>query len=183
MVMTISETSQTSVEDCSPDPAVMRRVLGHFCTGVAVVTGHGGDGSLGFTCQSVTSVSLEPPYISFCPSNGSSSWPRIREAGSLCVNVLAADQRAVCWSFARSGGDKFAGVDWRPGSNGAPVLDGVLASIEADIEFEHEAGDHTIVVARVTALRAHPQREPLLFFRGDFGGFAGRVEAAGSGDA
>ncbi len=155
-----------------PPISEMRHVLGHFCTGVAVITGDDGQQPHGFTCQSVTSVSLDPPYISFCPANTSSSWPLIRATGSVCVNVLANDQQEVCAQFARTGSDKFAGVRWRPGRNGAPALESALASIEADIEFEHSAGDHTIVVARVTALQAHGHRQPLLFFRGGFGGFS-----------
>lgn len=95
----------------------------------------------------------------------------IRTAGQVCINVLAAGQRAVCATFATPGADKFAEVRWAPGDNGSPVLDGALASIEADVEFEHAAGDHTIVVARVTALHAHQDRRPLLFYRGGYGGF------------
>lgn len=151
----------------------MRRVLGHFCTGVAVITAHDGRSPIGFTCQSVTSVSLDPPYISFCPSQTSTSWPSIRQIGTLCVNILAADQKDVCAQFATRGKDKFAGVDWSPGVNGAPSLLGTLASIEADVEFEHAAGDHSIVVARVTGLWAHAERDPLLFYRGSYGGFDG----------
>jgi 3-hydroxy-9,10-secoandrosta-1,3,5(10)-triene-9,17-dione monooxygenase reductase component len=150
----------------------MRTVLGHFCTGVAVITGHDGDRPVGFACQSVTSVSLDPPYVSFCPAHTSSSWPAIRETGRLCINVLSDYQHDVCAQFAVSGGDKFAGVGWSRGGNGAPVLHGALATIEADIEFEHDAGDHTIVVAHVTGLRAHEGRQPLLFYRGGYGGFA-----------
>jgi 3-hydroxy-9,10-secoandrosta-1,3,5(10)-triene-9,17-dione monooxygenase reductase component len=97
---------------------------------------------------------LRPPYVSYCPASTSSSWPIIRETGSLAINVLAADQRDICAQFAISGVDKFADIDWIPGRNGAPVLDGVLADIEADIEFEHQAGDHTIVIAHVTKLRS-----------------------------
>lgn len=155
----------------APDPASMRAVLGHFCTGVAVITGHDGDRPLGFACQSVTSVSLEPPYVSFCPAATSSTWPLIRDTRRLAINVLAHDQRAVCAQFATSGGDKFRGIDWSPGHNGAPLLDGTLATIEAHLEFEHGSGDHTIVVAHVTALRAHRGRKPLLFFRGGYGHF------------
>jgi flavin reductase (DIM6/NTAB) family NADH-FMN oxidoreductase RutF len=150
----------------------MRRVLGHFCTGVAVITGTDDRGPVGFTCQSVTSVSLDPPYISFCPAKTSTSWPKIRENGSVCVNVLSAGQRDLCAKFAGKGGDKFAGVQWRPSAAGPPILEGTLASIDAEVEFEHEAGDHTIVVARVTGLRAHHELTPLLFFKGGFGGFA-----------
>src|SRR5206468_2280711 len=135
-------------------------------------TGHDGQRPIGFTCQSLSSVSLDPPYISFCPAKTSTSWPPIRDTGSVCVNILAADQREICAQFAVSGGDKFHGVSWQCAANGAPALDGTLASIEADVEFEHTAGDHTIVVAHVTAVHAYDARGPLLFFRGGYGGFA-----------
>ncbi len=161
----------TSISTTEPDSASMRSVLGHFCTGITAVTGHDGTRPIGFTCQSVTSVSLEPPYVSFCPASTSTSWPVIRSTGRMCINVLADDQRELCARFATSGGDKFAGIGWHEAANGAPALDGALATIEADLEFEHGAGDHTIVVARVTALHAHPERRPLLFYRGGFGGF------------
>jgi len=150
----------------------MRRVLGHFCTGIAVITAHDGHRPLGFTCQSVTSVSLDPPYISFCPANTSTSWPLIREVGSLCVNILSMHQQDVCAQFAARGTDRFGGLSWLPGVNGAPALADTLASIEASVEFEHAAGDHTIVVARVTALQAHEERDPLLFYRGGYGGYS-----------
>ncbi|ORV49389.1 monooxygenase [Mycolicibacter engbaekii] len=151
----------------------MRHVLGHFCTGIAVITAHDGRRPLGFTCQSVTSVSLDPPYVSFCAANTSSSWPLIREVGKLCLNILSEHQTEVSTQFAVSGSDKFDKVTWSPGVNGAPALDGTLASIEADLQFEHEAGDHTIVIARVTGLRAHGQRRPLLFYRGGYGRYIG----------
>jgi flavin reductase (DIM6/NTAB) family NADH-FMN oxidoreductase RutF len=125
-------------------------------------------------------VSLDPPYISFCPATTSTSWPLIRATGSVCVNILAAHQHAVCVRFATSGGDKFSGINWRPAANGAPMLDGVLATVEADVALEHAAGDHHIVVARVTALAAHEQREPLLFFRGGYGGFHCAATPVGS---
>jgi len=156
----------------APSPATMRSVLGHFCTGVAVVAGNDGLRPVGFACQSVTSVSLDPPYVSFCPAHTSSSWPAIRASGRLCINILSDEQHDVCAQFGISGGDKFAGVDWSPGANGTPVLHGALATIEADLEFEHTAGDHTIVVAHVTALSASEGRRPLLFYRGCYGGFA-----------
>ncbi len=166
-------TAQSGGDVLVPAGPQMRHVLGHFCTGIAVITAHDGVNPVGFTCQSITSVSLEPPYISFCPSNTSTSWPIIRDVGTLCVNILAAEQADVCARFATRSVDKFAGVPWNPGANGAPVLNGTLASVEADIEFEHPAGDHSIVVARVTGLWAHEERRPLLFYRGGYGGFEG----------
>lgn len=162
----------TAANISAPNPATMRAVLGHFCTGVAVITGHDGVRPLGFTCQSVTSVSLDPPYVSFCVARTSTSWPAIRAVGALCINILADDQLEVCRTFAASGGDKFTGVRWSRGANQAPTLDGVLATIDAESELEHAAGDHTIVVARVTGLHARKRCGPLLFYRGEFGGFA-----------
>ncbi|TQK27311.1 flavin reductase family protein [Arthrobacter sp. SLBN-53] len=170
-------TAQSGGAVLVPEGPHMRHVLGHFCTGIAVITAHDGNRPIGFTCQSVTSVSLDPPYISFCPAATSTSWPLIRAVGTLCVNILAAEQRDVCTRFATRGDDKFSGVSWKPGANGAPTVDGTLASIEADIEFEHAAGDHSIVVARVTGLWAHEERRPLLFYRGGYGAFEGTPDA------
>ncbi len=154
------------------DSARLRKVMGHFCTGVAVITAHDGDRPLGFTCQSVVSASLDPPYVSFCPAKTSTTWPLLRDTGNLCINILAHHQRDICASFAVRGGDKFANVDWVSTGNGAPALDGALARIEATVEFEHDAGDHTIVLARITDVVADVDGRPLLFYRGGFGGFA-----------
>lgn len=153
------------------DPDTLRSVLGSFCTGVTVVTAHDGDRPYGFACQSVTSLSLEPPYVSLCPARTSTSWPAMRAAGRVCINVLAGDQRDVCSSFAAGGGDKFAGIAWSRAANGAPAVHGVLARIEADLVAEHEAGDHTIAICRVTALDDVRAADPLLFFRGGLGSF------------
>jgi flavin reductase (DIM6/NTAB) family NADH-FMN oxidoreductase RutF len=159
----------TSLE---PSPVTLRTVLGHYATGVAVIAAHDGDRPHGFACQSVTSVSLDPPYVSFCPAKTSTSWPGLREVGQFCINILAAHQQGICQQFAVSGSDKFAGVDWLPGKNGAPAIHGALARIEASLQFEHEAGDHTIVLARVTGLSADNRGRPLVFYKGGFGGFS-----------
>ena len=156
----------------APTPTSMRDVLGRFCTGVAVITASDCGQPYGFTCQSVTSVSLDPPYISFCPARTSRSWPLMRDLGALCVNILAHDQHHLCRQFAVSTADKFGGVQWRPAANGAPLIEGAVATIEASLEFEHAAGDHTIVVAHVTGLHASEEQRPLLFYRGGYGGFA-----------
>ncbi len=150
-------------------PAVMREVLGHFVSGIVVITACGPDGPLGFTCQSFSSLSLEPPLVSFAPARSSSTWPRIRAAGAFCVNILAADHEEISAGFARSGVDKFAGVTWRPGPSGAPVLEGVSAWIDCELRAEFDGGDHTIVVGHVQDLGADPARLPLLYYRGRYG--------------
>jgi 3-hydroxy-9,10-secoandrosta-1,3,5(10)-triene-9,17-dione monooxygenase reductase component len=150
-------------------PTVMREVLGHFVSGVVVVTAHGPDGPLGFTCQSFASLSLDPPLVNFSPARTSTTWPRIRRIGAFCVNVLAADHEHHSAGFARSGVDKFAGVTWRPAPSGAPVLTGVSAWLDCVLWAEYDGGDHTIAVGRVQDLGADPARLPLLFYRGGYG--------------
>jgi 3-hydroxy-9,10-secoandrosta-1,3,5(10)-triene-9,17-dione monooxygenase reductase component len=151
------------------DPRLMREVLGHFASGVTVVTADTEDGPIGFTCQSFSSLSLDPPLIAFAPARTSQTWPRLRDMGRFCVNVLAEGQDAVSQNFARSGADKFAGVAWTPSPHGSPVLDDVVAWIDGELWAEYDGGDHTIVVARVLDLGAHPDRRPLLFHRGTYG--------------
>ncbi len=150
------------------DPTTMRAVLGHFVSGVAVITADGPDGPIGFTCQSFASLSLDPPLVSFAPARTSSTWPRIREIGRFCVNVLAEDHEHHSTGFARSGVDKFTGVAWRPAPSGAPVLAGVTAWIDCTLWQEYDGGDHTIAVAHVHDLGADPGRLPLLFYRGRY---------------
>ena len=151
------------------DPRLMRDVLGHFASGVTVVTADGGEGPLGFTCQSFSSLSLDPPLVAIAPARTSTTWPRLRDVGRFCVNVLAEDQSDLSAAFARSGVDKFAGVPWRPSRQGSPVLDGVVAWIDCVLWAEYDGGDHTIVAARVLDLGAEPGRRPLLFHRGGYG--------------
>ena len=151
------------------DPRVLRDVLGHFASGVTVVTAETAEGPIGFTCQSFSSLSLDPPLVVFAPARTSRTWPRLREIAHFCVNVLAEEQSAVSARFARSGSDKFAGVGWRSSPLGAPVLDGVVAWIDCRLWAEYDGGDHTLVAARVLDLGADPGRRPLLFHRGAYG--------------
>jgi flavin reductase (DIM6/NTAB) family NADH-FMN oxidoreductase RutF len=147
----------------------MREVLGHFVTGIVVITAVGPAGPLGFTCQSFASLSLDPPLVSFAPARSSTTWPQIREVGAFCVNVLAAGHEELSAGFARSGVDKFAGVDWRAAPSGSPVLEGVSAWIDCTLWNEYDGGDHTVVVGLVQDLGADPDRLPLLYYRGRYG--------------
>lgn len=155
-----------------PDEANFRLVLGHFATGVTVVTGVTAQGPVGLAVNSFTSVSLSPPLVGFCVRGDSGSWPRMRASGSFCVNVLGESQEALSRSFARLDADRFFGIGWRPSRSGAPRLDGVLAWIDCDVEDEHPAGDHVIVVGRVRDLGVAGQGGPLVFYRGGYGRFS-----------
>ncbi|MEU3791945.1 flavin reductase family protein [Streptomyces fructofermentans] len=169
------------------DPLEFRRVLGHFATGVTVVTapavesGNARDGGTfpagpaGFACQSFCSLSLDPPLIAFMVARTSTTWPRIARAGVFCVNVLGAHQGDLCRGFAVSGSDKFAGVAHEPSPvSGSPRLAGATAWIDCAIHAVHTGGDHLIVVGRVEAFGASGGDDaPLLFHRGRFGRFTG----------
>jgi flavin reductase (DIM6/NTAB) family NADH-FMN oxidoreductase RutF len=163
----LSQTSAASI-----DSARFRQVLGHFASGITIVTAIDGGQPVGMTAQSFSSVSLDPPLVAFFPGKSSTSYPRIQSAGVFCVNLLAEDQEALCRTFAVSGGDKFAGVGFRPAAGtGSPVLADALAWIDCRIETEHDAGDHIITVGRVLDLEVTREAKPLLFYRGGFGRF------------
>jgi flavin reductase (DIM6/NTAB) family NADH-FMN oxidoreductase RutF/DNA-binding IclR family transcriptional regulator len=165
------------------DGVKFRQVLGHFPTGVAVVTGIDGDGKpAGMAVGSFTSVSLDPPLVAFMPDKSSSSWPKLRESGAFCVNILGAEQESVCRAFAMKGGDKFAELAWRPASSGSPILDGALAWIDCDIDVVHEAGDHYIVIGLVRELDIGTPALPLVFFQGGYGRFSSLSLAAWESD-
>lgn len=152
------------------DPAHFRTVMGHFATGVTIVTALEDGIPVGFTCQAFTALSLEPPMVALAPAKSSTSWPRIVKASAFCVNILSSDQEAVCRAFAVSGGDKFQGIGWRHGTLGAPVLHGALAWVECELGAIHDAGDHELVTGHVVDMGSQDGR-PLLFYRGGFGSF------------
>lgn len=154
------------------ESATFRRILGHYPTGVCVITAMPSDGvPTAMVVGSFTSVSLAPPLVAFFPDKSSSSWPRIEQAGKFCVNVLASDQRDLCRTFSAKGGDKFAGISHRLSGNGSPILDDVVAWIDCSLNAVHEAGDHYIALGLVHELELVRAEQPLLFFRGQYGDF------------
>lgn len=155
--------------DTAPTPQEMRRAMGTFATGVTVVTGLDENGPVGFACQSFASVSLEPPLVLFCADHRGRAWPRIRESGRFCVNVLAEDQTDVCGRFGSSRGKKYDGLDWDLSRWGTPSLRGVLMRAHAEVYEVHTAGDHDVVIGRVLGLETVTEQRPMLFFRGQFG--------------
>lgn len=153
------------------EPSLMRRVLGHFPTGVVVVTANPADGPIGMTLQSFMSLSLEPPLVLLSIGRGSKTWPAMRDVGRFVINVLAEDQSTLARQFAASGTDKFAGVSWSPlPATGSPVLDGAVAWIDCEQAGEFDGGDHVIVVARVLAVSPETETAtgPLVFHRSAF---------------
>lgn len=154
------------------DSATFRKVLGHFPTGVTVITADPGSKPIGFTIGSFTSVSLDPPLVGFLPTKTSTTWPDMARAGRFCVNVLAADQGDLCWAFAKEVDDKFVDVAWRPSPHGSPILDGALAWIDCTIDQVLEAGDHWFVTGLVHDLDVgRADVAPMLFFQGKLGQF------------
>jgi 3-hydroxy-9,10-secoandrosta-1,3,5(10)-triene-9,17-dione monooxygenase reductase component len=170
-----NDVSETDVSDVvGVSASRFREVLGHFASGLTVVTAMDADGPVGFTCQAFMSLSLEPPLIALAPGKSSTTWPRIAPVGKFCVNVVSEDQEALARDFAVSGAekaDKFSGVGWTPGPAGAPILEGALAWIGCELVQSHDAGDHELIVAAVTDASVDPSGRPLLFYRGGFGRF------------
>ncbi len=160
------------LEVLGPDSKQFREVLGHFATGITVITAMDGEEPVGLAVNSFTSVSLDPPLVLFCAAKSSSTWPRIERAGHFTVNVLDEEQEDVSRLFATSGTDRFGQVGWRVGTQG-PILDDVHAFLDCTLEVVHEAGDHWIVVGRVVDLGLAADAGPLVFYQGRYGRLLG----------
>jgi flavin reductase (DIM6/NTAB) family NADH-FMN oxidoreductase RutF/AcrR family transcriptional regulator len=165
------------------DPSIperYRHVLGHYPTGVSVVSAIDSSGQpTGMVVGTFTSVSLDPPLVAFLPDKSSTSWPKIREAGSFCVNVLSAEQDAVCRQVAKKGPDKFDNLTWSASPfSGSPLLDDVVAWIDCRLEQVFDSGDHYIAVGRVQGFDASESTAPLTFFRGGYGRLVSDPEEA-----
>lgn len=162
-----------------------REVLGLYPTGVVAVTALEPCGApAGMILGTFASVSLAPPLVSFMPDKSSSSWKRLSGLTRYCVNILGRHQETLCRKLASKREDKFDGIEWRPTRDGAPALAGCVAWIDCLREQVIDAGDHHIVLCRVTGLVPGKAAGPLLFHRGGFGTFsfeAGLPAMNGSG--
>ncbi|HEX3409156.1 MAG TPA: flavin reductase family protein [Candidatus Binataceae bacterium] len=146
----------------------LRQVMGHFATGVTIITTLTKSGELhGLTANAFTSVSLEPPLLLISVDKKAESYPAFEESKVFTVNILAADQEALSRKFAVSGGNKFEGVAYRIGANGAAILDGALTYIECTLFAAHEGGDHTLYLGEIQQAETR-EGKPLLFFRGGY---------------
>lgn len=150
------------------DPFQFRQLLGHFATGVTILTTMTPEGKpLGMTANSLSSVSLSPPLISVCVDREADMHPVILRASEYVVNVLASDQEALARRFSDKYEDRFDGVGYRLNPEGLILLDGVLAHVVCRRQETYPGGDHTIVLGRVIGGTTH-ERHPLLYYRGGY---------------
>jgi flavin reductase (DIM6/NTAB) family NADH-FMN oxidoreductase RutF len=165
------------IVDGSVAPAELRRAMGHFATGVAIVTARNGDGeAVGTTVNAVTSLSLEPPLVLVCFDLASETLQAVRDHGAFAVNVLAETHRELADGFARRGSPKpWDQARHRAGATGVPRLEGMLAAVECVVEDHLAGGDHEIVVGRVVEVHADGNGvAPLLFYRGGYAALPSR---------
>ena len=150
------------------EPMDLRRALGAFATGVTVVTTMDADGSpRGFTANSFTSVSLDPPLILVCLAKRAASCPVFQAAESFAVNILSEDQKAVSTAFSSPGVDRFTTVDWSARATGCPILADVVAWLDCRMQEVVDAGDHYILIGRIVDYDYAPA-SPLGFCRGAY---------------
>ncbi len=153
-----------------PDSDVFRKVMGHFATGVTVVTTFDGDAPKGITVNALSSVSLDPPLVMVALDRRRFITPIVRRTRRFAVNVLGEDQQALsdCFAGAPVTPDRqaFCGAAWTPGETGLPLLDGAIATLECEVVDVFSAGDHDLFISRVDAV-SNPDHHlmPLLFYR------------------
>ena len=119
-----------------------REVLGHYPTGVVLVTAVVDGEPVGMIVGSFTSVSLDPPLVAYLPMTTSATFDRIRQSSVFCVNVLSSEQEPLCRKMASRADDKWAGVEWSASPQGAPIISGAVAWLECSVQSITEAGDH-----------------------------------------
>ena len=164
-----------------PNADLFRHVLGHYPTGVAVITASTDQGPVGMSMNSFTAVSLQPPLVLFCPALSSATWPLLRNVGRIAINVLSAGQESESRLFSSPVADRFSSIAWSVGQNGAPLLADALGWLECTVQAKYPAGDHTVVIAEIERMGVHQEiEEPLVFFRGAY--YAGMTAAVQSGD-
>lgn len=150
----------------------LRDMLGQFATGVAIITTVDDGGALlGVTCNSFTSVSLDPPLILWSIAKTSLSGPAFTEGKAFAVNVLEANQEDLALRFAKTGADKFSGVAWHGGLEGVPLLEGCVAYMECRVDARYPGGDHEIILGAVERY-VNQALDPLLFHSGEFRRFS-----------
>lgn len=147
-------------------PSTMSR----FASGLTVVAGLDQKGEpAGLTCQSFSSLSVEPPLVLVCIGLASRSWAQTEPTGRFGISILAEEQQEVCPALGRRGADKFDSVPWCVSPSGSVYIKGALATIDCRIGAIHKAGDHLVVIGKVRDLAIREDGAPLLFYRGSYG--------------
>ena len=161
------------------EPLSYRQALGHYASGITVITSLIDVELIGFTCQSFYSVSMDPPLVSFSVMASSASYPRIRQAGRFLVNILSDEQIHISNQFALRGTDKWRGVEWQASPLGNPIITGCLHWLDCEIHAVHPAGDHLIVIGEVKALDLQEATcsQPLLYYKGQYRNLGAHSEA------
>lgn len=150
------------------DPRELRNIMGHFITGVTVITTKDADGKpFGLTANAFSSLSLDPPLVLICVDKKVDCYACFEQSKAFVVNFLGEEQEYLSKRFATKGIEKFEGIAVRHGQLGVPILDGVLGYIECQIVNTYEGGDHTIYVGEIQSAAASGDR-PLLFFKGKY---------------
>jgi flavin reductase (DIM6/NTAB) family NADH-FMN oxidoreductase RutF len=151
-----------------PRPEEFRRACARYATGVTVTTVEGRDGTPeGLTVNSFTSVSLDPLLVLVCIDKSASAHAHFMAGRGIAINVLAEDQIDLSQHFATYAGDRFAALRWHAGLHGAPILEGILASLECSVWQRVDAGDHTIILSQVERVEIHGGA-PLVYFAGAY---------------
>jgi flavin reductase (DIM6/NTAB) family NADH-FMN oxidoreductase RutF len=149
-------------------PTSLREAFGHFPTGVIAIAAEVDGTLVGLAASTFVPVSLDPPLVSFCVQNNSTTWPKLKELPLLGISVLGEAHDAAARTLAAKTGDRFAGLDTVSTDGGAVFIHGTSVWLESAIEQEVAAGDHTIVVLRVSSLTVHDEVAPIVFHRSTF---------------
>jgi 3-hydroxy-9,10-secoandrosta-1,3,5(10)-triene-9,17-dione monooxygenase reductase component len=150
------------------DAQELRHVMGHFATGVTVITTKDAHGNPnGLTANAFMSLSLNPPLILISVDKSATCYACFELNNAFTVNFLSEGQEEISRRFATKGIDKFAGLEWKEGGNGAAIIEGVLGHVECKVTQSYDGGDHTIVVGEILNVNAVGER-PLLFFKGKY---------------
>lgn len=155
-----------------------RNIAGYFASGITVITTMDGEAPAGTTVSAVSSLSLDPPLMLVCLNKSSSTHDKVLASGKFAINILAQDQGATAYAFARKGDDKFAGIPWHPSASEQPLIDNSLASIVCNVADTAVGGTHTVFMGQVVEAETHPG-EPLTYYRGEFGRFDPEAESKG----
>lgn len=166
------------LDPVTADPTDLRRLYGYFPSGVTAVCALSGEVPVGMAASAFTAVSIDPPLVSVCVQNSSTTWPKLRGLRRLGVSVLAQHQHRECRTLAMKEGDRFAGIDWVATPGGAIVVSEATAWLECSLYSELVAGDHAIALLEVHAFRIDLERSPLVFHESRFRKLANIVEGS-----